>query len=448
MATTSIWPIYKRLDTVLEYASNLKKTTKKQYDDLNSVLNYAENDYKTENKLFVTGLNTNPKTAYSDMLRVKKHFGKENNIIAFHGYQSFVPGELTPETAHEVGVELADRLWGKRFQVVICTHLDRNHLHNHFVINSVSFADGKKFYNQTATYAKMRKISDNLCREYGLNVLEEKTCGKRNIDYTQFYDDKLGKNYEAIAKHDIDYAINNSNHYWQFKQIMQNLGYKITNRAGKLSIRNEAYNRNIRLERSFGEDYSIWNIQNKIYSNPKINYKSKEYIQTNNNSLLNYLTKNSHFYRLYLYYGYLLKKFPEGRSTMYITNKMRNEDSIKLDNFSNEVRLVSKYGIKTAEDLNILQDTLIDKISEYKAKRNNINQQLRRKGQIPELQSEKELIVKKLEALQKDLYTCKGAIKRENNLREFESNIKKNFMSEKNITTILEKAKNKNRDAR
>ena len=108
------------------------------------------------------------------MLAVKRRFGKEDGTAAYHGYQSFAPGEATPEMAHEIGIKLAERLWGNKYQVIVATHLDReNHLHNHFVVNTVSFIDGIKYYRSAKEYHDMQNESDKLCREYGLSVIEE-----------------------------------------------------------------------------------------------------------------------------------------------------------------------------------------------------------------------------------------------------------------------------------
>lgn len=116
-------------------------------------MNYATQDYKTEEQRYVSGVNCIPEIARDKMLLVKRQFGKEGGIVAFHAYQSFAPGEATPEQAHEIGLELARRLWGERFQVIVATHLDKKHIHNHFVLNSVSFVDGKKYNDCKASYA-------------------------------------------------------------------------------------------------------------------------------------------------------------------------------------------------------------------------------------------------------------------------------------------------------
>ena len=152
MATTKLWKFKSRLDRLIDYAINREKT---------------------ENKLYVSGINCMPDTAFYEMQNVKKQFFKTKGIECFHGYQSFVTGEVTPEQAHKIGVELAEQLWGKKFQVIVSTHLNTDNIHNHFVLNSVSIIDGKRFCNTKKDYALMRITSDNLCEEYGLSVLKK-----------------------------------------------------------------------------------------------------------------------------------------------------------------------------------------------------------------------------------------------------------------------------------
>ena len=153
MAVTSIWRVKGWLGKVVVYVENPDKTTNPAYyekenmtdrecQELDDVIAYAINSDKTQQidteeeivERFVSGLNCHPATARMEMMAVKKRFGKEDGTVAYHGYQSFAPGEATPEIAHQIGVELAQRLWGDRYQVVVATHLDKeNHLHNHFV---------------------------------------------------------------------------------------------------------------------------------------------------------------------------------------------------------------------------------------------------------------------------------------------------------------------------
>ncbi|MBS5720827.1 MAG: relaxase/mobilization nuclease domain-containing protein [Clostridium sp.] len=217
MATTSLWKVDKRLDHVINYTTNEEKTKNNyseygmdRFDSIIQVMTYATNPDKTEKQFYTTGINCEVKNSVKQMQLVKMIYGKENGILAFHAYQSFDEGEVTPEIAHEIGVKLANEMWGDRFQVVVSTHLNTEHLHNHFVINSVSFKDGKKYYSNFENTALLRKTSDDICDEYGLKVLDEKTC-KSGINFENFYRKSLSNSdYYKFAKEDIDYAINHS----------------------------------------------------------------------------------------------------------------------------------------------------------------------------------------------------------------------------------------------
>ena len=174
MATTKIWPVRDSLKRVTDYAANPGKT---EYADLKNVISYAAGNSKTvsseEKAYLVTGVNCSADSACEQMSAVKEHFGKPSGNVAYHAYQSFKPGEISPEECHQIGLELAKKLWGDRYQVLVATHLDKEHLHNHFIINSVSFIDGKKFNDNKAAYRMLRETSDDLCRQYGLSVIEK-----------------------------------------------------------------------------------------------------------------------------------------------------------------------------------------------------------------------------------------------------------------------------------
>ena len=269
MATTSLWKVDKRLDHVIDYATDKEKTKNEgdNFDSIEKLLTYATNPAKTEKLFYTTGINCKVENAVKEMQFIKKLYGKEKGIIAFHGYQSFKEGEVTPEIAHEIGVRLAEEMWGDRFQVVVSTHLNTEHLHNHFVINSVSFKDGYKYYSNFENTALLRKTSDELCEEYGLSVLEEKKC-KSGINFENFYKKHIQESdYHKEVKEDLDYAIKNSYTTKDFHKILEAMGYNYYYRAGKLSVRREPYKRNIRVERAFGEEYSVDNITKRILQN-------------------------------------------------------------------------------------------------------------------------------------------------------------------------------------
>ena len=172
MATTKIWKIKVRLDHVIDYITNLDKTKNSSYGNDVSVFHNNELlDIKSEKECYISAINCNVDTAYNEMMITKRTYSKNDGILGFHAYQSFVENEVTPEIAHQIGIQLADEMWGDRFEVIVSTHQNTKHIHNHFVINSVSFKDGKKYYDNHTNYAKLRKLSDNLCAEYNLSVI-------------------------------------------------------------------------------------------------------------------------------------------------------------------------------------------------------------------------------------------------------------------------------------
>ena len=386
MATTSLWKVEARLDKVLKYISNIEKIKNKNYTNdlyksLHNTIEYAKADFKTEKQFYVTGINCNEKTALQDMILTKKHFGKEKGILAFHGYQSFAEGEVTAEQAHRIGIRLAEELWGDKYEVVVSTHLNTNHLHNHFVINSVSFVDGKKYRNTIENYAMMRKISDELCSEFNLSVVEEKVCGK--IDYTKYYNSYIQKSdYYTTTKEDIDYAIKQAYSYKNFQTILEKMGYSITIRSNKISLCRPPYKRNIRIERSFGEEYSIANINERIMStdNDKLSllktYRKPKSYTAKSNIFKTQIDRGS-LYRLYLHYCYILKVFPKKEQyRVKISPELRKEIK-NMNEISEEIRFLCKNKIKTIKDLSEYKALVINELKIQMKNRNS----LRRKRQ-------------------------------------------------------------------
>ena len=173
MATTKIWPIKASLSSVVDYANNPEKT---EYEPLREVLHYADNGEKTKlenEKVFLsTGIGCSSQHAFEDMLSVQQYYGKTAGNVAYHAYQSFKPNEVTPEECHQLGVELAEKMWGDKYQVLVATHLNTGTYHNHFVLNAVSFRDGRKYDCNKKAYYQFRDMSDRICKEHGLSVIE------------------------------------------------------------------------------------------------------------------------------------------------------------------------------------------------------------------------------------------------------------------------------------
>ena len=317
--------------------------------------------------------------SFEDMMRTKRRYSKTHGVLGYHAFQSFAKGEVTPEIAHEVGVKLANELWGDRFEVVVTTHINTDHIHNHFCLNSVSYRDGKKYYNNRHTYAVMRETSDRICEEYKLSVIKEKPCGKHNIDYTKYYKEQVKKsNYHTMAKEDIDYAIGQAYSYNDFLSILKKMDYTVENRYGKLSVRKEPYRKNIRIERAFGDDYKIENIEKRIYETqatrepfPKARAKPKRYKMVKKQNLKN-RKKAKGIKALYLHYCFLLKVYPKNKNKKKRYSKEMREEIKKMDKISNEVRLLCRKNIQSVQELSAYKKSLILDRKENKSKVENL----------------------------------------------------------------------------
>lgn len=191
MATTSLWHIKGSLKNLIDYVENPDKTVSdKSMNDFFQVFSYVRNPEKTEREQYVSAINCLKETALQQMILTKKQYAKTDKYIAWHGYQSFKPGEITPEKCHEIGVRLAQKMWGDKYQIIVSTHLDQEHLHNHFCFNSVSFLDGKKYNYSKSEQQRLRDTSDKLCREYGLSVIDRP---KKAPSRPLYLDEKSGK---------------------------------------------------------------------------------------------------------------------------------------------------------------------------------------------------------------------------------------------------------------
>ena len=164
MAVTNLWAVKKNVTAVIRYIENPEKTTSK---DVEQVMSYIKDGSKTEKMMYVTGINCEAEIAAEQFMQTKRLWGKEGGRVAYHGYQSFREGEVDAKTAHEIGVELAQKMWGDRFEVVVATHCNTNNFHNHFCVNSVSFADGYKYHDTKEDIRIMRGLSDMICKEHG-----------------------------------------------------------------------------------------------------------------------------------------------------------------------------------------------------------------------------------------------------------------------------------------
>ena len=192
---------------------------------LKKTLNYICKEEKTENKL-ITGINCVTENAYDEMMRVKTKYNKNTGRDKIHLVQSFNPEDnLSYETAHEIGIKLAKQFKG--FQVVVATHQDTNHIHNHIVINSVNYENGRKFHQSKADLERIKQISNELCREYGLSISDKKA----RVDDIRINEYKVRQNstsWKLQLEKDIDKVMAKTNNKFEFINEMNKLGYKVT----------------------------------------------------------------------------------------------------------------------------------------------------------------------------------------------------------------------------
>lgn len=253
MATTGFWPVKSNLLALIKYTENPEKTSAMSENELKAlhdVLDYEMNGDKTEQKLYVTGINCLPETAYERMMATKKQFAKTGGVLAYHAFQSFKAGEVTPQECHRIGIETAKELWGDRFEVLVTSHVNGQHLHNHFCVNSVSFADGIKLENKIAEHLRMREVSDKICEKYRLSVLYGSHFYSKQSKSEYWKNKSVSEIEKEIIRQDFLEAARFATNGWEFCQYLRGLGYYI-NRNHKyehISVTPPGWNKTVRVD--------------------------------------------------------------------------------------------------------------------------------------------------------------------------------------------------------
>ena len=423
MATTSLWHIKGRLKDLIDYVENPNKTVVRTQglQDLYNVFSYVSRPEATEQGEYVSAINCLKEIALQQMILTKKRYGKDDGYIAWHGYQSFKPDEVTPQKAHEIGLQLAREMWGDRFQIIVTTQLDKDHLHNHFCFNSVSFIDGGKYNYSKAELRKLRDISDRICAEHGLSVIKNP---HKAPSRPVWLDEKSGKPTRYnVYREDIREAINFSRRPYYMEEYLQRKGY-ITDFTGThWKIRLPQYEHFTRLD-TLDERWTPENIQRAMgayarYGNRRaeINYPPqmpqdlKEWFQP--------FQKTSHIYKLYLHYCYLLGVLPK-HTDYKPTSPYLKEDLRKLEEFSEQVRYMGKYNIETIEDLYADRKNVegsMERLLEIRTKlQNKIRRALPAEKEV--LRKEKAKITAQITVLRKQLKLNKGIEERSVKIKE------------------------------
>ncbi|MDO4175368.1 MAG: relaxase/mobilization nuclease domain-containing protein, partial [Eubacteriales bacterium] len=365
-------------------------------------------------------------------------------IVCYHGYQSFRSGEVTPEQAHEIGVKLAESMWGDRFQVVVATHLNTACLHNHFVVNAVSFADGKRYLGNLSNIHLMRQKSDELCRQYQLSIVEYPDGRKK--PYAMVQAEKQGiPTRNDIARQAIDEAIGKSFTLRDFDRYMAEMGFRC----------------------NFDPNHKYWTIIGKGWKRPKRMHKLGE--DYTNDRIMERIAQNSYSVRfadfalehtvckvyrvrgslkkvhrhkglcgLYLYYCYRLGFLPQKRKINPARlHYLLWDDLMKMDTIAKETRLLCQYRIDTTEQLFSFQDSIQTEAKRLTEQRTKLRKQLRKlpNGEQKEtVRLEITKISERLRTIRKEAKLCDNIAARSGVIREKLETIRQENQQKKEMT--------------
>ena len=386
--------------------------------NLNGLIEYVMNGDKTDEMKYVSGVNCLPETAYEEMIATKNRFNKgKEKIIDYHLIQSFAEGEVTPEVAHELGLEYVNEVFGKDFEVVVATHLNTDNVHNHIVINSVSLKTGKKFYDYHASRDYLRIVSDCICQYYGLSVLEDKIW-KHKGAYKRFAKENP---YMQMVKSDVDRCLEASLYEKDFRKRLEKLGYSYSNTYEQgLVIIDNTRDRKIYLQKFFGDNYSHDKVIDRIldYENRNTIKYGKKYKMSieEYKKMLEIKRKNEikKLPLLYVLFCLLLKidplpaKMDFGKARVKITKEMRIEVKY-MNELSRQAVLLSKNKIGSLEDLNSFRTKLEDKVRTLKGTRENLQRKKRKstnQEDITKFDEELKTFAPKIKQLNTDIQNC------------------------------------------
>lgn len=402
---------------VIDYAENPDKTTDRKFldDDLYRALSYTQNDEKTDKKMYVSTINCPKHDPYRAMIATKKQFGKMSGNVAYHGYQSFKAGEVTPEEAHKIGLETARKMWGADYQIVVTTHLNTDSLHNHFVINSVSFKTGRKFENHVSDHYRLREISDAICREHNKSVLENADFygGEKKAYWVR---KNGGMTHRDMLRRDINEALSMTASYAAFCRYLEGLGYHFTrDRNGNHpALIAPGWQRAVRLDR-LGDKYTPDAIYDRLIANQRLPELYVTYYPAKRRMPLmelewemKRLNRMNSIELIFELFVAMLKlctgsNYSENKSVP-LSPQLR-EEVRKLDQYIDDMQLLCRYHIGTAEELSAFREETIQKIHALVQERSAAYNKIRRAAE-PEktkLKEQAKAISQQIAPLRKEL---------------------------------------------
>ena len=397
MAYTSVIPV-RRLDRAVKYVMNKEKTTAVSLQD---ALDYAANRDKTEKSCFESSYACTLETAFADMRQTKEQWHKSGGVQGYHLVQSFAAGEVTPELAHQIAKELADRVLGGRYEYVIGTHLNTDHIHSHIVWNSVSCVDGKKYRSNYKSYVtEIRAVSDKLCREYKLSVIGTETSHHVAKPYAEWLAEQSGKpTWRTAIRQDVDDAIRQSLTWRQFLSAMERKGYEVRMGRKYPVLRPPGKERFVRFK-TLGKRYTPEAIQTRILypQNYRPYVEKAPSVQHGRlHSGKKPRRKLTGLRALYYRYLYELGALPrKPRRPSYAVR----QDAYKLDQRIRQMEFLSRNNI----------DTLAQLETHRQALQTEIGQLLTKRKQLPktdDVQSQRESVNTALRQLRQEERLCR-----------------------------------------
>ena len=396
MAYTSVIPV-RRLDRAVKYVMNKEKTTAVSLQD---ALDYAANRDKTEQSCFESSYACTLETAFGDMRQTKEQWHKSGGVQGYHLVQSFAAGEVSPELAHQIAKELADRVLGGRYEYVIGTHLNTGHIHSHIVWNSVSRIDGKKYHSNGKSYVtKIRAVSDELCRKYKLSVIDTENCHHVAKPYAEWLAEKNNHpTWRTAIRQDVDEAIQQSLTWRQFLNALERKGYEVRMGRKYPVLRPPGKERFVRFK-TLGKRYTPEAIQTRIlyprsYRPYVENPPTIQHGRLRSGKPRRKLTGLRALYYRYLYELGALPRKP--RRPSYAVR----QDAYKLDQRIRQMEFLSKNNI----------DTLTQLETHRQALQTEIRQLLTKRKQLPktdDVQSQHESVNTALKQLRQEERLCR-----------------------------------------
>ena len=369
MAYTSIIPV-RRLDSTVNYVMNKEKTTAVSLED---AIGYAANRSKTEQSCYETAFACTLESAFADMRHTKERWHKTGGVQGYHLVQSFAAGEVTPELAHQIAKELADRVLGRQYEYVIGTHLNTGHIHSHIVWNSVSCVDGKKYRSNYKNYVtEIRAVSDELCRKYKLSIIDTENSHHVAKPYAEWMAEKNGQpTWRTAIRQDVDDAIQQSLTWRQFLSVLERKGYEVCMGRKYPVLRPPGKERFVRFK-TLGKRYTPEAIQTRIL------YPQSYHPYVENPPTIKHgrLHRGKKPHRKLtglraLYYRYLYELGALPRKPSHSSYAVR-QDAYKLDQRIRQMEFLSRYSIDTLAQLETYRQAKLGEIIQLTAERKSL----------------------------------------------------------------------------